>query len=283
MSKLSSIVTLIRPVNSIMIGFAVIVGVAVVAPSKVISQTSAFGFLTGFFVSGYSMVINDVYDVEIDRVNSPNRPIPSGAVTMKEAAVLASLFVLAGLASSLFIGVLNLAIVGFFALLAWGYSYWGKKKGLVGNTMVAASMAVPYVFGGVAIGSGADPMLWSLALTTFLAGTGREVVKTISDIEGDKTRGVQSVAITKGARAASRVGAMFFLAAVATSLVPVLLRVAGIIYATLVIITDVFFVYLSAKTIRNYNAEGAIRVKKLALGGMMLGLLAFLLGGALRF
>lgn len=283
MSKLNGIITLIRPINSIMIGFAVIVGVAVVAPSRIISQASVLGFLTGFFVSGYSMVINDVYDVEIDRINNPNRPIPSGSVTKKDASLVASILVLAGLVSSIFIGIGNMAIAGLFALLAWSYSYWGKTKGLAGNMMVAASMAVPYVFGGVAIGNGADPMVWSLAFTTFLAGTGREVVKTISDIEGDKTRGIRSVAITKGQRAASRIGAFFFLAAVATSLVPVLLGVAGVVYAVLVIITDFYFAFLSSKIIRSHDAESAIRVKKLALGGMMLGLLAFLLGGAFRF
>ncbi len=266
-----------------MIGFAVIVGIAVVAPSRIISWESILGFFTGFLVSSFSMAINDYYDVEIDRINAPARPIPSGAVNMMMAVALAISLLVLGLVSSLLIGILNLMIAAFFGLLAWSYSYWGKKRGIAGNMMVAASMAVPYVFGGVAIGKGNDPMLWFLAATTFLAGAGREVVKTISDVEGDRTKGVSSVAITRGTKAASKVGAGFFLSAVATSLLPIFLGIAGIIYAILVFITDAFFIYLSAKIIRNFSAEGAMRVKKMALGGMMLGLLAFLIGGALRF
>lgn len=283
MARAFALVSLIRPVNSMMIGFAVIVGIAVVAPSKIISMESLLGFFTGFFVSSYSMVINDQYDLQIDRINSPNRPIPSGAVSMMQATMLAAILLLLGFASSSLISLMNLAIAAFFALWAWSYSYWGKRRGLLGNMMVAASMAIPYVFGGVAIEKGNDLMLWSLALTSFLAGTGREVVKAIADVEGDKTRYIRSVAITTGEKTAARIGAIFFLAAVSTSLLPIFLGIAGIVYLILVLITDAFFIYLSAKIISNYTAEGAIRVKKLALGGMMLGLLAFLFGGASRF
>jgi len=283
MAKGSALISLIRPVNSVMIGFAVIVGVAVVEPSKILSLESMLGFFTGFFVSSYSMVINDVYDIEIDRINSPNRPIPSGTMSLMQANMFAAVLLLIGFASASFISLTNIAVAALFGLIAWGYSYWGKKRGLSGNMMVAASMAVPYVFGGVAIGKGSDVMLWSLALTSFLAGTGREVVKTISDVEGDKARDVRSIAITKGEKMASRIGALFFLAAVSTSLLPLMLGITGIVYAVLVLVTDAFFIYISAKIIRNYSVEGAIKVKKLALGGMMLGLLAFLFGGALRF
>ena len=202
---------------------------------------------------------------------------------MMKAIGLAALLLILGLISSLLIGISNLMIAAFFGLLAWSYSYWGKKKGVAGNMMVAASMAVPYVFGGVAIGKENDSMLWFLAVTTFLAGAGREVVKTISDVEGDRIKGVSSLAITRGTKIASKVGAVFFLFAVVTSLLPIILGVAGIIYGILVLITDVFFIYLSAKIMRNFSVEGAIRVKKMVLGGMMLGLLAFLIGGALRF
>jgi len=283
MAKASALISLIRPVNSVMIGFAVIVGVAVVEPSKILSLESMLGFFTGFFVSSYSMVINDVYDIEIDRINSPNRPIPSGTMSLMQANMFAAVLLLIGFASASLISLTNIAVAALFGLIAWGYSYWGKKRGLSGNMMVAASMAVPYVFGGVAIGKGSDVMLWSLALTSFLAGTGREVVKTISDVDGDKARDVRSIAITKGEKMASRIGALFFLAAVSTSLLPLMLGITGIVYAVLVLVTDAFFIYISAKIIRNYSVEGAIKVKKLALGGMMLGLLAFLFGGALRF
>ena len=43
------------------------------------------GFVTGFAICAFSMVANDYYDIEVDRVNQPTRPLPSGAVSMREA------------------------------------------------------------------------------------------------------------------------------------------------------------------------------------------------------
>src|SRR5690349_17322350 len=78
-SRLSAYLTLIRPPNTIMIGLAVIIGEAIEkAPSLPGVQAVVFGFLTASLMMAGTMVANDVYDVEIDKVNSPERPLPSG-------------------------------------------------------------------------------------------------------------------------------------------------------------------------------------------------------------
>ena len=72
-----------------MIGFAVIVGVAF-ASTRVLGfflPHLFYGFITGFMLTAASMAINDYYDREIDAINEPNRPIPSGLNTPKEALV----------------------------------------------------------------------------------------------------------------------------------------------------------------------------------------------------
>jgi 4-hydroxybenzoate polyprenyltransferase len=52
-----------------MIGFAVTVGEFVSKPPTIPVANTVLGFLTGFFICGYSMVINDYYDIEVDRIN----------------------------------------------------------------------------------------------------------------------------------------------------------------------------------------------------------------------
>ncbi len=81
-------VRLVRPVNCAMIGFAVLVGEFVSKPKVVPVVGSALGFMTGFLICAYSMAVNDVYDVEVDRVNQPDRPIPSGALSVSDATRL---------------------------------------------------------------------------------------------------------------------------------------------------------------------------------------------------
>ena len=76
--------SILRPVNCAMIGFAVIVGIFVSKPQTLHLESLVLGFVTGFAICAYSMVINDYYDIEVDRVNQPSRPLPSGALPTAE-------------------------------------------------------------------------------------------------------------------------------------------------------------------------------------------------------
>ncbi|MCX8191452.1 MAG: geranylgeranylglycerol-phosphate geranylgeranyltransferase, partial [Nitrososphaerales archaeon] len=187
MSIIASI-TLMRPINSLMVGFAVLVGVVIASPKMIFSPQSLLGFMTGFFISSYSMVVNDCYDLEVDRVNNPHKPLPSGKVTIKSAILLSIVLLMIGLFSAILISTFNFLIALTFAMIAWIYNSWGKRKGLIGNMMVALSVSIPYIYGGFAIGKLDDLLIWFLTIISFLAATGREVVKTISDVEGDKLR-----------------------------------------------------------------------------------------------
>ena len=84
--SLRAFVSILRPINCAMIGFAVIVGAFVSKPPTVDAADLLLGFVTGFAICGYSMVINDYYDIEVDRVNQPDRPLPSGVVTHRGAS-----------------------------------------------------------------------------------------------------------------------------------------------------------------------------------------------------
>jgi geranylgeranylglycerol-phosphate geranylgeranyltransferase len=91
---------LIRPVNCVMLGFAVIVGAFVSKPPTIPTLQLALGFFTGFFMCAYSMAVNDIYDLEVDRVNRPDRPIPSGRITISQASKLALVMLAVGSACS---------------------------------------------------------------------------------------------------------------------------------------------------------------------------------------
>jgi len=279
----SGLLSLIRPVNSTMVGFAVIVGMIVSGYSKISYTSAALGFLTGFLISSYSMIINDRYDIEVDRINNPTRPLVRGSVSIKEAELVAAIFLALGLTASVLLGWLTLLIASVFALIAWLYNYRVKKYGLLGNMLVSASVAIPYIYGAVAIGASEDPLIYFLASTSFLAGLGREVVKTICDVKGDEIRDVRSVARVWGAKVAAIVTSIFFISAILTSLVPLMLRSVGVVYGALVIAPICIFIALTAKILKDYSAESAYKVKRIALLGMFLGLIAFLVGGYFRW
>jgi len=272
---------LIRPVNCVMIGFAVIVGAFVSKPSSEPWLQLALGFFTGFFTCAYSMSVNDIYDLEVDRVNRPDRPIPSGRISVSHASKVSLAMLAAGLACA-FLSFIPLAVVIAlaYAFLSWLYNARAKRTGLPGNLIVASSLAIPFIYGGaVSGGSIGGSLLLMMALTAFFSGVGREVVKSMADVEGDAKREVNSIARTRGLGFASRIGALFFLLAVLTSWVPLITGLANQVYTYGVIIPDVIFAYLAVTIVLHYDSKSAYRVKRVALAGMTVGLLVFI-GGA---
>jgi geranylgeranylglycerol-phosphate geranylgeranyltransferase len=271
----------IRPLNCAMIGFAVIVGEFVSKPAQIQVLPSVLGFLTGFFVCAYSMAVNDIYDVEVDRVNQPGRPIPSGRLSPGAARRLSQATLLAGMACSvLSLSLAAVVIAGVYAFLSWLYNARAKQAGLAGNLIVASSLAIPFIYGGVvARGDLASSLLVLMALTAFFSGVGREVVKAMADTEGDEKRHVRSVAISAGMGTAAKVGGAFFVLAVVTSWVPLLAGMANPIYTYSVAVPDIIFAYLAVSIATRGDAANARRVKSAALLGMLVGLFVFI-GGA---
>ena len=279
--NLRASISVVRPVNCSMIGFAVIVGYFVSKPASASPATIGLGFVTGFAVCAFSMVVNDYYDIEVDRVNQPTRPLPSGQVSKGEAVAIAVLALVVGMGASVEIGnVAAVLIAGTYAALAWLYDYKAKKYGLAGNLIVASSLAIPFIYGGVVSGGHVlDSLLLFMASTSFLAGVGREVVKAMADVPGDEKRGVRSYASVHGLESASRLGALFFLAAVVTSVLPLFWIQVNVFYRVGVVLPDAAFVLLAYRTLTHADVKGALSVKKTALMGMLLGLVVFI-GGA---
>ena len=283
--NLQGLLTLIRPINSIMIGFAVLVGIMITNPSLVFSEFSFVGFLIGFFISSYSMVINDIYDIDIDKINRPDRPLPSGRVTLNEAKLFSVFLLFIGISLSIISiirydsSILIFFITIFFSFISWLYSYGLKKRGLIGNFIVAISMTIPFIFGGIIINGFTNVLLLSFSTIAFLSGLGREIVKTICDVKGDKSKHVNTVSITLGVSNAAKLGGFLIICAVLVSIIPFVLGSVDPIYFIFLILPNSLMLYSSLKIIFDHSESSAYRIKNLLLMGMLLGLLGFLLIG----
>ncbi len=281
-SRLGAYVQLIRPLNSVMMGIAVVIGeVAVLGGIPTASQI-VMGFLVSFFLTAASMVLNDYIDLEIDRINSPERPLPSGLVSCRSAFYLAVALSAAGLAAAVPFSYYGLTIAALTLSASVVYNLYAKKTGLVGNAVVAFCIAVPFLFGGVVVTGAMDITVLTFFLLAFLSNVGREMTKGIADIEGDRTRMIKTVAITRGTGVAAAAAAFFYLVAVSLSPLPYLFGEVGIAYVPLVIVTDAGFAYSSIKILRDQSKGTALRVKNEARLWMITALMAFFFGGLMR-
>jgi len=266
-----------------MMGFAVVIGSAIADPSSLTALQSniIYGFITGFMLTGASMTINDYRDREIDIINEPNRPIPSGLIRPGEALVFALALTIIGfatayLANPTYLTSLTVAIVAW--ILFGTYSFVGKRSGLAGNFLVSLCVAIPFIYGSVTVTNGVEMNALVFASIVFFANTGREVTKGIVDVVGDKARGVKTVAVQYGEKKAAFVATLFYLFAVSMSSVPWLLKLVSFWYIPLAIITDFGLAAASFILISDHSRESARKIKNMVLLLFIIGLLAFVIG-----
>ncbi len=161
------------------------------------------GPLAVFLIVGGANVINDVFDIEVDRVNAPDRPLPSALVSTSFARALSLLLFSSGAALSAAIG----PAAGLFALAQVGvltvYGRYSKKMGLAKNPVFAAYCASVVVFAGVVAGR-ANGFLAVMTACCFFMMMAMEIVKDIPDAVGDAAAGATTLPIRLGEPAAVR-------------------------------------------------------------------------------
>jgi len=280
MGKAKGVVQLMRPINCVMMGFAVFVGAVLANPAFAGGDwlKIAYGFLTGFTLCAAAMVVNDYYDRAIDAVNEPSRPIPSGLVSVRGALVLVFVLTVLGFVFAFFTSVLCLAVAAVSWVIVVAYVTVGKRTGLPGNFLVSACVATPFVYGSVAVLDWVPLNVWLFASMAFLSNTGREITKGIVDVKGDAAESVKTLAVRYGERNAAVAAAVFYVSAVALTSLPWLLGLVSFWFIPVVILTDIGFVLSSALLLKDYSRENARNIKKIVLLWFVTGLLAFVSG-----
>lgn len=150
-----------------------------------------------FLLSAAGNVINDAHDAPVDRVNRPERPIPRGAIRPAAARLVGGGFLAVALGLALPLGPLTVAGTALAVGLLLLYSPVLKSIPLVGNGVVGLLTGMALGFGGLLAGN--VPVILAPAAALTLLFTGREILKTIHDLTGDRQFGIATAATRWGA------------------------------------------------------------------------------------
>ena len=169
--------------------------------------------LSGPLMAGYTQTLNDFYDREIDAINEPYRPIPSGAISVPQVIAQILILLFAGLGLSYLLDLwaghdfpvmLCLTLGGAF--LAYIYSAPPlklKQNGWLGNYALGSSyIALPWWAGHALFGE----LNWTIVILTLIysfAGLGIAVVNDFKSVEGDRTLGLKSLPVMFGVTTAA--------------------------------------------------------------------------------
>ena len=281
MSKIGAYWEILRPVNSLMLGLAIVIGALITGGTSVLNEPImlVLAFITGFSLTGASMAINDYFDQDTDEINEPERPLPSGKMEPVEALIITGLLSVIGIGASYLVSIRALGLSVLAWVLMMFYSAWAKKTGFLGNIIVSTCISLPFIYGGLISGNLFTALNFSLI--AFLSNTGREITKGIVDVEGDAESGVSTVAVYMGKDFAAKFSALFYIGSVGSSLIPIAKDLVSIWYIPFVFITDLGLIHASYSLVNRTSRENARIVKNRVLYLMLVGLIGFALGGLL--
>jgi geranylgeranylglycerol-phosphate geranylgeranyltransferase len=270
MRKILNLILVMRPHNVAAAVLSVAVGFAMTGSTSwpwLVLAAAASATAAG-------NTINDIYDVDIDRVNKPRRPLAAGVLSMNAAIGLYAFF----FAASVFLMFLlpgHAALwIGVWIVLLHIYSWRLKRMYLVGNILVSAVAGSGFLLGAYAggnIGAGAIP-----AVFAFFFVMGREIVKDMDDIKGDTACRAATFPIVSGRRAALTTALAIFLALCISIPAPTFMGIYGRPYALVMLLSVVPILLISIWIILAGRALGT--VSTLLKIGMFFGCAAFYVG-----
>ncbi len=272
--RIRAVFGLVRPLNAVMMAAGVAVGHAMArAEGGAEWATLSLTILAAVALGAAGNAINDLYDVEIDRVNRPGRPLPSGALSTPAALAVVLVCIFFGLVAASVASVAHFLFAATVAGLLWLYSARLKRLPLIGNLAVALAVASTLVFGALPHTPGAA--VWFAGVFASLTILAREIIKDIEDVVGDGLHDVRTLPLVAGPGFARLLAAAVALVTVCLTPLPYLQLGFSGAYLGLVLISDVFLLAAVWRVMGDGpGTAGAGTGSRLLKAAMITGLLA---------
>jgi len=222
--------------------------------------------------------LNDILDVEIDKLNQPNRPLPSGDISLNNAKFLTAILMCFSLFCLVYAGYISSSIEDGFenwapSILIWllaiflltnyesssNYSLKLKDRGLPGNFAISLSVGMVILFGAAGVFEPTEPRVLSLFFIGITYNLAREIVKDIEDMEGDEGR--NTLAMRIGVEKARVLAWMILLLTMVSILAPFALEIFPASHLLLIIpgLMTIFLVKRKLAYAEDRNAQKLIK------------------------
>jgi geranylgeranylglycerol-phosphate geranylgeranyltransferase len=266
-----------RPVNVIITFLVVIVGALICIISDYSISKILLAAFSAALTAGAGNIINDIYDVEADKINHPERPLARGIITIKNTWIEYFFLTFLAVAASSFINQTSLAIVILTSVLLYLYSARLKKIPLLGNITVAYLTGLAFIFGGISVNNVRGAFI--PAVFAFLINFIRELIKDMDDIEGDTKVGLQTFLKTFGMRATILLITFLTFTLIAFTFYPFVNNMYNIEFFVLaMLIVNPFLVYFLKLLYEKDATQNLNKLSNMLKLNMLFGLLAIFLG-----
>src|SRR5665648_764081 len=256
------LIALLRLPYWLMTGGLSVLTAFAITKTLVAPQTILLIFFSMAFITSAGFAINDYFDRESDAVIKPKRPIPAGALSLKQVIAISGVLFAVGLGLTYGLPPLSFVILAADSLVLLLYSYLVKRKsGFIANIVVGVLTGTAFLFGQAAV-SGSVTLI-SLSLYPIAFGTiGGNVLRDILSVEGDSKVGYPTLPQKVGNYNAAKVGAVFFLLTGLLAPLPSLPFIADhftVYYLPLILLWSVLLIYSSVRLFTSGTTVANIR------------------------
>lgn len=268
---------LCRPLNAFITALTIFVAYYLSAKENYDIIIAIAASITGALTAAGGNVINDIFDIETDKINRNDKPIPSGKVTSKNAYVFYAVLNAAAIIASFYLAHTAVIILCVTVILLFSYSKSLKKKTGISNITVAFMTGLAFIFGGAAAGNIAPAVI--PAGFAFLINLIREIVKDNIDVPGDKNTGVITIPVRYGDNVTKNIITILIILLVVSVNIPFLLHIFKAEYIVIInLMLNPLLIYIIKILYDNYNMAALKKASGILKLDMLIGLLAILAG-----
>lgn len=274
--KLIAYIHLSRPIN-VLITFVSIPVACWIAGGTVSSRLFFFlAGITGALVSAGANAINDAFDVDIDRINRPDRPLPRGVLTQHDARRMWLIVSIAALGINLFLNSTALLVAILSIALLYFYSARLKRTVLAGNLVIGLMTGMAFIYGGVVVGRIERAIV--PAIFAFLVNLAREVLKDIEDMEGDRKENAVTLPVKYGVKMSLVLATVSLLLLIGTTIAVVIFALYHPAFLYIVLAADCLICASIILMWRDHSSSTINRVSTILKISMVIGLLSIIIG-----
>ncbi len=276
-NKIILLLKLTRLVNSLITAVSVLVGVIICAEVPPSFLIILFAMLSAAFSSAGGNVINDIVDIEIDKISHPERALASNLISDRTAYVFYVLLIAASIVLASMINLNSFILVSTANTLLLLYSFYLKKIPLVGNLVVSILTGLTFIYGGVVAGN--ISFAFVPAGFALLINFIREIIKDMQDAEGDSRNQVITYPVKYGFDSAKKIVLVSSIILIVFTFVPFIFNFYKIEYFVLVMmIVNPMLVYNVKSLYDNHSNKKLKSLSGLLKLAMVFGLAAIYFG-----
>lgn len=274
--KIFYIIQISRPINFTITFFSLIVA-GLICNENQLNGFIILAAISASLVGSAGNIINDIIDIQIDKVNRPQRILPSNKLTINEAKITFIIFNLTAVVLAYLINLNALLIVIISIVTISSYSVYFKRVALLGNIIVSFFTGLAFIYGGVSVNNFSEAII--PAVFAFLTNLIREIIKDIEDIKGDSAFNVITFPSKFGIKTAKNLVLAITVLLIIFTTIPFILSIYKIEFFIIVMtVINPLFLFMIKILYSSDNVRVMNKCSRITKLNMILGLAAIYLG-----